>query len=254
MTGDNLWEIMKYDDLQYLLKRAKNKFVVLSIITSNTTSEIRKLMKLFIINRAKKYPKVTFLYYKAKDEDIGKKPPIFDDNRSSYPKLFNIWNSESNMKILSGILSVDNSEILEESIAELDELYKNGTLPELDDDDDDEDEKDEKEERHIKQKNNENKQTNRNNVSFVNQQNNINSNTQQQQHKPTFQYKDPVLERKKHEEKIELLQKKQKESIIEILDELRIRKKEEEGGESSEEESEVKKKKDKKKKKKKNRE
>jgi len=250
MSGDNLWEIMKYDDLQYLLKRAKNKFVVLSVITSDTSSEIRKLIKLFIINKAKKYSKVTFLYYKAKDEDVGKKPPIFNDDKSSYPKLFHIWNSESNMMILSGILSVDNSELLEESFEDLDEMYEHGVLPQLDNSDDEDDKKNKNSKNKSNQQNH-NTEVKKNSVSFANQQNNNNNNqAMQQQNRPQYQYKDPVLERKKHEEKIVLLQKKQKESIIEILDELRIRKREEEGIDSSDEESEIRKKKKKKKKKK----
>lgn len=217
--ANNLWEIIKFDDLIFLLKNAEKKFVVLSIITNDTSNNTKKIIKKVIKEKSKIYPKVTFLLYKAKQQDFGKLQPMFNSDITQYPKLYHIWNTQ---EIMSGVISIDNKEIIEISFEDFHEVYLNGKLP-------GHEEEEEKEE--------ENNEKNVKNVTKQNMQN-------MQKNIPVQvpQIKDPVLEKKKLNEKLHLLRQKQEECTLEFLSEFKKRKEEEE------EEMEKNKEKDKKKK------
>jgi hypothetical protein len=224
---NNLWEIIKFDDLAYLLRNAEKRFVVLTVITEETEESIKKMMKVFVKDKSKLYPKVTFLFYKAKKQDFGRMDPIFNKNVSEYPKMFHIWNVK---KIMTGVISVDNKEILESSFEDLHDVYLVGKLPEENEENTD---NEEEHSSNYDDHTNEEKKTNQNN----NQNNSQNNNKQIQQNKVNFaisptieqqQYKDPSIEKKKFIEKLKLLQDKQKENKLEFLSELKRRKEEEE--------------------------
>ena len=112
MTNNNLWEIVKFDDLVYLLRNAEKRFIVLSIITDETDEQIKIMIKKLIKAKSKIYPKVTFLFYKAKKPDFGRLDPMFNKDMTEYPKLFHIWDVKD---ILIGVLRVDNKDLLEKS-------------------------------------------------------------------------------------------------------------------------------------------
>lgn len=218
---NNLWEIINFDDLVYLLKNAQNKFIVLSITTEDTDNNIKKLIKKTIKEKSKTYPKVTFLLYKAKHKDFGKLQPMFDKDITQYPKMFHIWNIQ---EIMTGVIAIDNKEIIESSFEDFHDVYLDGKLPnetgEKQKDNEDEDENE------LEHKNKE--EENKNKIKVVEKQNNI----QNQKQIPIpipIQNKDPILEKKKMTEKINLLRQKQEECTLEFLSEFKKRKEEEEG-------------------------
>ena len=208
--------------LAYLLRNAEKQFVVLTVITEETDESIKKMMKLFIKDKAKLYPKVKFLFYSAKKQDFGKWDPVFNKNMSEYPKMFHLWDVK---RILTGVISIDNKEILESSFEDLHEVYLAGKMPEKEK----EEYVSEHEENTIEESNLPNKisQKQNNNKPI---QNSIPPSIQIQQ-----QYKDPLVEKKKFVEKIKLLQEKQKENYFLFLRELQKRKEEEESGEEKKE-------------------
>ena len=152
MTNNNLWEIIKFEDLVYLLRNKEKKFVVLSIITDETDEQIKNMIKKIIKAKSKIYPKVTFLFYKAKKQDFGRLEPMFGKDLEEYPKLYHIWNIKH---ILLGILGIDNKEILEKSFEKLNEVYLSGTYEESDSESEP-DSDDNNKESNIKEKNNSN--------------------------------------------------------------------------------------------------
>lgn len=267
---NNLWEIIKFDDLVYLLRNAEKRFVVLSIITEDTDESIKKMIKVFVKEKSKLYPRVTFLFYKAKKQDFGRLQPMFDKDITKYPKLFHVWDVK---EILTGVLAVDNKEIIEKSFEDLHNVYLAGVLPER---------KERKEEINntqdsytegsqikvsriqrdaLNSENDENDEDTRQSQMAKTKQNNatqkqnpkqnpnLNPNPKQQQQQPPQiqqQYKDPAMEKRKFIEKLQLLRKKQEESTLEFLNEFKKRKEEEEGEGERDGES-GKKKKDKKK-------
>ncbi len=257
---NNLWEIIKFDDLVYLLRNAEKKFVVLSIITEDTDESTKKMIKVFVKEKSKIYPKVTFLFYKAKKQDFGRLQPMFDKDIEKYPKLFHIWDVK---EILTGVLAIDNKEIMEKSFEDFNNVYMTGTLPTLkketnntqesekyceynNEDNEDNEDNEYNEDNEDNEDNDKNMEKNKNYVKKnLNPKQNINPNLNPKQQIPPpqiqQQYKDPVMEKKKFIEKIQLLRKKQEESTLDFLNEFKKRKEEEEGESDS-----AKKKKDKK--------
>lgn len=213
--ANNLWEIIDFDDLVYLLKNAQNKFIVLSITTENTDNSIKKIIKKTIKEKSKLYPKVTFLLYKAKQQDFGKLQPMFDKDTTQYPKMFHIWNIQ---EIMTGVIAIDNKEIIESSFEDFHDVYFAGKLPNVLDEENKREEREEIVEEKKEEKQNI-KQNAQNNI-----KNNMQNNMQAQ-----IQNKDPVLEKKKFAEKINLLRQKQEEYTLEFLSEFKKRKEEEEG-------------------------
>lgn len=207
---NNIWEIMNFEDLIYLLRNAEKRFIVLSIITDNTDKNIRKIMKKIIKEKAHIYTKITFLFYTAKKEDYGRLLPMFDKDLTKYPKMFHIWNVK---EILTGVLAIDNSEILEQSFEELHEVYLKGKLEEEEEEGEIIEEKQEVYKEPKKQNITE---TIIENKAMTNMKNNINT------------YHNPEMEKKKFIEKIALLRKKQEEIILDFLAECKKRKEEEE--------------------------
>jgi hypothetical protein len=214
---NNLWEILKFDDLVFLLKNAEKKFVVLSIITDETSSNIKKIIKKTIKDKSKNYPKVTFLLYKAKTQDFGKLQPMFNKDIAQYPKIFHVWNVQ---EILAGVISVDNKEIIESSFEDFHDVYLQGELPSHNDTETENEKKEE-----IKNNNEENTRE----VAKINTPPNTQHNVKQYTQPPIIQNRDPVLEKKKFNEKLHLLRQKQEDCTLEFLSEFKQRKEEEEG-------------------------
>jgi hypothetical protein len=234
---NNLWEIIKFDDLVLLLKNAENKFLVLSIITEDTDNKTKRIIKLFMKDKAKIYSKVTFLFYQAKKKDFGKLMPMFDKKMDKYPKMFHIWDIK---KIITEVFSIDNREILESSLHEkidgmepfenLHDLYLNGihqTQHKNNEDDDNTDDDSEQK-----------SDTFSTNNSFNENDEKINQNNKQQynpilqqthNYPPPKKFIDPEIEKKKYIEKISLLRQEQEKSINDFLIECKKRKEYEEG-------------------------
>jgi len=120
--GDNLWHITSFDDLPVVLKNNQQNFVVLTIITNDTTEQIRVMLRKYIKEKSKLYPKVVFLYYKAQRNDFGNLKPLLDSDATQYPKMFHLYERE----ILSFCAMIDCKEKLDESFEELNGPYLNG--------------------------------------------------------------------------------------------------------------------------------
>jgi hypothetical protein len=240
---NNLWEIIKFDDLVFLLRNAEKRFIVLSIITEETDENIKKMIKVFIKEKSKIYPKVTFLFYKAKKSDFGKLDPMFDKDITKYPKIIHIWDVRD---IMLGVMAIDNKEIMEKSFEEFHNIYLVGTLPnnkeESAQSDDSVNQKESYDDiesvEEPKKKKNVKIQTPQQSQQPKDQQKQQMQNRQSQilppppppQPIPQQPYKDPEIEKKKFVEKIQLLRKKQEETIDKFVNEFKERKKEEEGG------------------------
>jgi hypothetical protein len=117
---NNIFKVKNIDDLIFLLKNAKKRVVVLSIITEETDEQITNMIKEFMKKKSIIYPNVTFLHYKAEKQDFGKLDPLFYKNMLEYPKLIHIWDIEA---ILCSVMAIDNEEIIEESFEEYHDFY-----------------------------------------------------------------------------------------------------------------------------------
>ena len=200
---DNLWHIVNFDDLAILLRNNEKRFVVLTIITNETSELIRVMLRKLIKEKAKIYPNVFFLYYKAQKNDFGNLKPLLEEDITKYPKIFHLYNRQ----ILSVAASIDNKEIPELSFKDLHEDYLKFEMPK------------EKEKEEIKENSPESDDLSKDEKKKEPEKENTEDAI----------YKDPELEKKKNAEKIKLLQKMQKECEIDFIEDYLKRKEEEEG-------------------------
>lgn len=234
---NNLWEILEFNDLKYLLVNAKKRYLVLAIITSDTESDIRKMIRHFLKKKSKIYSKVTFLYYEAKKEDFGQLKPMFAKDISKYPKMIHIWNVED---IMTQVFSIDNEEIMNESFEDYHDFYVDGTPPpDFSDDETEENIINHKENiiNHKDDQNNTNKQEK--SPDEMQKQQKIHQ-QQMVQHKPPSvqpiannkrEYLDPELEKKRMIEKIQILRQTQNDCFDIFMTEVKKRKRDEENKE-----------------------
>jgi hypothetical protein len=237
MPSNNLWEIFKFDDLKKILRNSEKKFVVLAIITRDTSDPIRIMLKKFIKEKSKVYPRVTFLFYKAEKSDFGGLAPMFNENESDtlFPKLYHIYNV---MHILSGVERVDNREVLEESITDIIHIsYLRGEPKNDTEEQSDMDEHESvSEKKHNKKYQPEttisdSKSKPEEHIPIETKQQKKQMDLQRQQSQQSQQekiYFDPVLEKQKYMEKLELLKKVQEEYMMGFIEECSKRKKDEE--------------------------
>jgi hypothetical protein len=255
---NNLWEIFNFDDLVHCLRNAQKRFVVLAIVTEETDKKNRIIIRNLLKKKSKIYPKVTFLFYTAQKENFGKLKPMFDKDKTEYPKLFHIWDVKD---IMTDLVSIDNEDIMEESFQDYHDFYLEGSLP-GDDQDDTQSVSNESEEPLKKPKSSSKKNKKEAEQLQINNKNQQSMKPQGKQQMPrqvlqqsppppqpyNKEYKDPDIEKKKLSEKIKLLRAKQDEYIEIFVDEYKKRKKEEEGrvrGKSSNKDKNEKKKKNK---------
>ena len=65
--AQNLLEIIKFDDLLKKLREGNDKFTVLVITLNNTETSKKIMLRKFIKEKSKIYPKVNFLYFQAQN-------------------------------------------------------------------------------------------------------------------------------------------------------------------------------------------
>lgn len=69
---NNIWEVVTVTDLIRIIKENPNKFVILSLVLESTPKDIQGFIKKFIKNKSKKFPNMTFLFFKLNKKDLGK--------------------------------------------------------------------------------------------------------------------------------------------------------------------------------------
>jgi len=117
--SNNLWQIVNYDDLVYFLKGSLNAHIMLGIVLPNTPKTIKTTIKTYIKNKSKLFPNVTFLYYVAKNTDIGKNT-LLDKDASKYPFVYCIYNTKH---ILAEVSNVDGYDAIDECFNEIENDY-----------------------------------------------------------------------------------------------------------------------------------
>ena len=240
MEQNNLWELIKFDDLLKKLRDGTDKFIVLVITLDETSESIKTMLRKFIKEKSKIYPKVNFLYYKAQKSVLGKLERMFERDVSQYPALFHIFDIS---RILQMELKIDCREVLEPMFKKMHEPYlmgetyiqqqqrqqkqleqeENDNIDDADYDNNDEQPYSSDENKKPGKKNN--TANNEKQNAEKNQENNQIANSDQQY---TQSIKDPQLEQKKRIEKYKLLSEKKQEYFLDFWDDIRKRKKDEE--------------------------
>lgn len=196
----NLIQVINYDDLLYFLREGRNKIIVLTLVLINTDDNIKHMLKKFIKEKSQEFPYITFIYYIARQKDLGKVPAtILEKDENQYPKLCHIFDIDN---LLGDITSIDNIKELDKSFAKLKPKYEQWI--------------------HDQQKNTNNTE----NTDSIKEKQSV----KEQQIIPEQQENiiDPMKEKKKYMEKLMILKSKGDEYKIEFITDIQKRKQEEE--------------------------
>ena len=94
---NNIWEVVTVTDLIKIIKENPKKFVVVSLVLSdslipesNKNNNIQPFIKRHMKDKAKRFPNMTFLFYKVNKKDLGKFS-LIDNNLDLYPLVYHIY-------------------------------------------------------------------------------------------------------------------------------------------------------------------
>ena len=118
----NLWEFTESSHLKTYLQNLQN-FAVVVVCLENTQKNIVCFLKKILKHKSKIYLNTSFLFYTAKQNELGSFEPIIDDNIESYPKLLHV--DAANGEVAVGILSIDTNSVqmIQETFEQMNDLY-----------------------------------------------------------------------------------------------------------------------------------
>ena len=214
---NNIWEVVTVTDLIKIIKENSKKFVILSLVLESTPKTLQSFIKKFIKEKSKKFPNMTFLFYKVNKKDMGKFSLLESDN-DIYPLIYHIYDVNN---IFIKVTSAVKDSIIEafdkgtEFYLKDLEKYNNKSNPNKSS---------------IQVNNIDNKKENiddNNNVTQVIQENN-NVEVQENEKDEWTKQQELMEEQQKMIAKVVNLQQKAKEYNLELLEDIKQRKKEEE--------------------------
>ena len=87
---NNIWEVVTVTDLIKLIKENPEKFVIVSLVLETTPKSLQSFIKKFIKDKAKNFPNMTFLFFKVNKKDLGKFS-LLDTNTDLYPLIYHLY-------------------------------------------------------------------------------------------------------------------------------------------------------------------
>ncbi len=90
----NIWEVLCVSDLVKILKDSPKQFVILGIVLDTTPKPTQVIIKKFLKEKAKYFPNMKFLFFKAASKDLGK-ISLLDKDEAQYPFVYHIYDTSS---------------------------------------------------------------------------------------------------------------------------------------------------------------
>jgi hypothetical protein len=90
----NIWEVLCVSDLVKILKDSSKQFVILGIVLDTTPKPTQIIIKKFLKEKAKYFPNMKFLFFKATSKDLGK-ISLLDKDEAQYPFVYHIYDTSS---------------------------------------------------------------------------------------------------------------------------------------------------------------
>jgi hypothetical protein len=115
----NIWEIISLNDMVRILKESPKKFVIIGITLQSTPDSTSKMIKKFLKQKSKLYPNITFLYFKAKDSDLGR-ISLLDKNKEQYPYVYHVYDTSQ----IFVSVNIANEETTYQAFSEVEDYYK----------------------------------------------------------------------------------------------------------------------------------
>jgi hypothetical protein len=86
----NIWEVVCVSDLIKILKESMLQFVIVGIVLESTPKSIQTEIKRFLKEKAKIFPNMKFLFFRANTKDLGK-ISLLDKDESQYPYVYHVF-------------------------------------------------------------------------------------------------------------------------------------------------------------------
>jgi hypothetical protein len=90
----NIWEVVCVSDLIKILKDSTLQFVIVGIVLDSTPKNIQTEIKRFLKEKAKIFPNMKFLYFRANSKDLGK-ISLLDKDETQYPYVYHIFDASN---------------------------------------------------------------------------------------------------------------------------------------------------------------
>ena len=116
---ENIWEVLSVYDLIRLIKSNPKKFIIVGLVLKETPASKKKLIKRFLKTKHREYPNLMFLYYQADDKDLGKNISLLKRDKGEYPYIYHLYDSN----VLVHVNNVDDITI-HESFGEVKHYYE----------------------------------------------------------------------------------------------------------------------------------
>jgi hypothetical protein len=90
----NIWEVVCVSDLIKILKASPQQFIIVGIVLESTPKELQTTIKRFLKSKAKVFPNMKFLFFKAAQKDLGK-ISFLDKDETQYPFIYHIYDTSN---------------------------------------------------------------------------------------------------------------------------------------------------------------
>jgi ribosomal protein L30E len=202
----NIWEIVTLNDLVKILKEKEKRFVIVAITLDSTPKNTIKILKKFLKHYAKIYENITFLYYKAHNNDLGRMS-LLNKNIDEYPFVYHVYDTSE----IFVSVNRANEDTIYEAFNAVEEYYKKDL------------------QNYKKDSHNNSTNENESNITINQNINDINnvSSEKMKNDEMTAELNRKALEHQKLLEKICVLEKKKEKYNIEFLEDIKKRKKDE---------------------------
>ena len=115
----NIWEVVCVSDLIKILKTSPQQFIIVGIVLETTPKELQTTIKRFLKSKAKSFPNMKFLFFKANQKDLGK-ISFLETDETQYPFIYHIFDT-SNIFIK---VNCANQSTINEAFKEGEQYYK----------------------------------------------------------------------------------------------------------------------------------
>ena len=90
----NIWEVVCVSDLIKILKASPQQFIIIGIVLESTPKELQSTIKRFLKSKAKDFPNMKFLFFKAGQKDLGK-ISFLEKDETQYPFIYHIFDTSN---------------------------------------------------------------------------------------------------------------------------------------------------------------
>jgi hypothetical protein len=221
----NIWEVVCVSDLIKILKTSPQQFIIVGIVLETTPKELQTTIKRFLKSKAKSFPNMKFLFFKANQKDLGK-ISFLETDETQYPFIYHIFDT-SNIFIK---VNCANQSTINEAFKEGEQYYKKDLERFLLENNarsnqDDKDDKDDKHDNHDKDGHVEQPDNNRNKTTKPSKP--LQPSQPEINHEEWKLQQTELESQQKNIEKIITLQQRAKDFNVELLKDIKLRKIEE---------------------------